>query len=188
MQLERNVRPRAELAARLVNLAVAGSSRGQPYAPPSSAELVADFCSQLAAATAKDIQRVDDAGARLTRMAEAFHPVFAATTIAEVADVVNRLLRQYRAQPYLVDDVDQPFHLHFHGAAETPVESLGGELATALALVVDAYGTMRFGQCQASKCGRVYVDLTRNGARRYCSDACNSRMRMAAYRNRAAAR
>jgi CGNR zinc finger/Putative stress-induced transcription regulator len=188
VQLERNVRPVAELAARLVNIAIAGASGGKPYEPPSSADQIADFCSRLAPATATEIHRLDDAGERLARMAEAFQPVFTATTMAEVADAVNRLLRKYRSQPYLVDDVGQPFHLHFHGAADTPIESLGGEIAAALALVVDAYGTKRFGQCQASGCDRAYVDLTRNGARRYCSDACNSRMRMAAYRQRATAR
>ena len=94
------------------------------------------------------------------------------------------MIRDYGAQPYLVDDVHQPFHLHFHGSGGTRVDQLGGEFATALALIVDGYGADRFGQCQAARCEAVYVDLTRNGSRRFCGPACTARAKSAAYRTR----
>lgn len=66
----------------------------------------------------------------------------------------------------------------------TYVEALGGEFATALALIVDGYGPDRFGQCEAHGCDAVYIDLTKNGSRRYCSPACTARAKTAAYRRR----
>ncbi|MET8992500.1 CGNR zinc finger domain-containing protein [Nonomuraea wenchangensis] len=62
--------------------------------------------------------------------------------------------------------------------------TLGGEFATALALIVDGYGPDRFGQCEAHRCDAVYIDLTRNGSRRHCSSACTARAKTAAYRSR----
>ncbi|MER5317789.1 CGNR zinc finger domain-containing protein [Streptosporangium roseum] len=59
------------------------------------------------------------------------------------------------------------------------MEALGGEFATAPALIVDGYGPDRFGRCEA-----VYIDLTRNASRRYCSAACTARAEAAAYRSR----
>ncbi len=107
-------------------------------------------------------------------------------TSTGTAAQINATLAQCRALPYLTDDTDQPFHLHFHGTGG-PVQALGGELATALALVIDTVGQDRFGLCQASACDRAYIDLTRNGSRRYCSNACASRAKTAAFRARQAA-
>ncbi|WTD39936.1 CGNR zinc finger domain-containing protein (plasmid) [Streptomyces sp. NBC_01643] len=45
-------------------------------------------------------------------------------------------------------------------------------------------GSDRFGACQAHACNRVYIDLTRNGSRRFCSSACTARAKTAAYRAR----
>ncbi|MEV4292778.1 CGNR zinc finger domain-containing protein [Nonomuraea bangladeshensis] len=49
---------------------------------------------------------------------------------------------------------------------------------------MDGYGPDRFGQCAAHRCDAVYIDLTRNGSRRYCSSACTARAKTAAYRSR----
>jgi predicted RNA-binding Zn ribbon-like protein len=42
----------------------------------------------------------------------------------------------------------------------------------------------RFGVCTAPRCDRVYVDVSRNGARRFCSTACQNRVKTAAFRAR----
>lgn len=72
----------------------------------------------------------------------------------------------------------------FHGSRGTIVDALGGEFAAMLALVVDGYGANRFGGCHAGECDAVYIDLTRNGSRRYCTPACTARAKTAAYRDR----
>jgi predicted RNA-binding Zn ribbon-like protein len=45
-------------------------------------------------------------------------------------------------------------------------------------------GLERFGICDASTCDDVFVDISRNRSRRYCSDTCTTRQNVAAYRRR----
>jgi hypothetical protein len=177
-----------ELAVALVNLARPGDARGRAHQPADAGELGPQFAGLLTDHWAGRLKCVQDAGARLVALAAALHPLFGAVGAAQTVALLNELLRRFRAQPYLTDDSDQPYHLHFHGDDhQTAVEALAGELVLALALVVDAYGTDRFGVCGARACDRVYVDLTRNGSRRYCSDACGARSKMAAHRARRSA-
>ncbi|MGW2492372.1 CGNR zinc finger domain-containing protein [Streptomyces sp. NPDC001606] len=49
------------------------------------------------------------------------------------------------------------------------MDALGGELSTGLALVIDWFNEGRFSLCQALACDRFYIDLTRNGSRRFCA-------------------
>ena len=187
MRLAGNTGRAAELAGELVNLATVGATGGHDYRPPDREALVEQFSRLLTSHWAGEVMETPDAATRLEQMAQAFRTVFQASGDAETADAINRLLRRYGTRPYLAVSPDQTTHLHFHGVAETPVESLGGEFAAGLALVVDAYGQGRLGICSAHHCDRVYVDLTRNGSRRYCSNACGARAKMAAYRSRLSA-
>ena len=187
MRLASNVARAAELAGELVNLATAGASGGQDYRPPRGAALVEQFSRILTDHWAGEVSRTRDAATRVEQMAGEFRRVFQAGGDAATAGALNGLLRRYGTRPYLAVSPAQPAHVHFHGDAETPVESLGGEFAAGLALVVDAYGYNRLGVCTAHHCDRVYVDLTRNGSRRYCSNACGARAKMAAYRSRLSA-
>lgn len=50
--------------------------------------------------------------------------------------------------------------------------------------VPPGFGEDRFGLCQSHACDRVYIDLTRNGSRRFCATGCSSRAETAAYRAR----
>ncbi|MCA2222478.1 CGNR zinc finger domain-containing protein [Nonomuraea aurantiaca] len=147
-------------------------------------ELVAAFAAELGDASRAALSAVPDAGARLAELAVQLREALLAERPSDQAARINAMIRRYGAQPYLVEDVGQPFHLHFHGSGGTQVEALGGEFATALALIVDGYGPGRFGQCQAHQCEAVYIDLTRNGSRRYCGAACTARAKTAAYRTR----
>nr|WP_246810580.1 CGNR zinc finger domain-containing protein [Ensifer sp. ENS09] len=49
---------------------------------------------------------------------------------------------------------------------------------------MDRFGSRRFGRCHANGCDRAYIDVTRNGSKLYCSDACMARMKMVEYRAR----
>jgi len=42
----------------------------------------------------------------------------------------------------------------------------------------------RLGVCTAPRCDRVYVDTSRNGSKRFCSTACQNRVKSAAFRER----
>ncbi|MFI6517939.1 CGNR zinc finger domain-containing protein [Spirillospora sp. NPDC050679] len=174
----------APLIAELVNLATARWRGGAPVRPSSGEELATTFAAQLGEHSGAALRAIPDAGRRLTELATELRQALLAEHPADQAARINAMIGRYGAQPYLVEDVGQPFHLHFHGSGGTQVEALGGEYATALALIVDGYGPGRFGQCAAHQCEAVYIDLTRNASRRYCSAACTARAKTAAYRSR----
>jgi predicted RNA-binding Zn ribbon-like protein len=184
MNLACNVTRQAPLIAELVNLATARWRGGSTVQPLDGDELVAAFATVVGERIAAALHTDADAGVQLAQLAKDLRGALLADTVAYKALRINAMIRRYGAQPYLVEDVDQPFHLHFHGASGTQVDALGGEFATTLALIMDGYGADRFGQCQAHQCQAVYIDLTRNGSRRFCTAACTARAKTAAYRGR----
>ncbi|MEU6728878.1 CGNR zinc finger domain-containing protein [Nonomuraea wenchangensis] len=172
------------MIAELVNVATSPWRGGAETPCLEGDELVRAFVAMVGERTRKAVLDDLDADVRLGELARELREVLMADQAADQAALINAMIRRYGAQPYLVEDAGQPFHLHFHGAGGTCVEALGGEFATALALIVDGYGPDRFGQCEAHRCDAVYIDLTRNGSRRYCSSACTARAKTAAYRSR----
>ncbi|MFC7308911.1 CGNR zinc finger domain-containing protein [Streptomyces monticola] len=177
------MRRQAELLAALVNLAVPGLRQGAPYEAPTAAEVLSGFATHFTEPRRTALTDTEGAGEGLVELAADLHGALTAPGIAATATRLNTLIDRCHAHPYLTNDTGQPFHLHFHGTGG-PVQAVGGELATALALVIDTLGEDRFGTCEAHACDRVYVDLTRNGARRYCGTACAARAKTAAYRAR----
>jgi hypothetical protein len=177
----------AERAAALANLAAPGQRNGTPYRPPAPEEVLVRFCPLLSPESAALVVDAPGAAGRLSSLGGELYQVLAAPGIDAAAVRLNALIARCHAQPYLVKDVGQPYHLHFHGAGQNFVDALGGELATGLALLIDTLGEDRFGRCQAHGCDRVYVDLTRSGTRRFCDQPCAARARVLAYRTRRAA-
>jgi predicted RNA-binding Zn ribbon-like protein len=172
------------MIAELVNLATARRRGGGAVEPLSDEELTAAFAAQCSERTSALLRSSPDIGRDLAELANELRQALLADRPQDQAAHINAMIRKYGAQPYLVEDVGQPFHLHFHGSGSTPVDAIGGEFATALALIVDGYGPDRFGLCEAHQCEAVYIDLTRNASRRYCSAACTARAKTAAYRSR----
>ncbi len=58
--------------------------------------------------------------------------------------------------------------------------------AEALARVIGAGRHDRIGLCHADQCDRVFVDTSKNAGRRFCSTACQNRIKTAAFRRRQA--
>lgn len=60
------------------------------------------------------------------------------------------------------------------------------EAATVAALIefVHASGVARLGFCAADRCVDIFADRSRAGRRRYCSDECSARRRVAQWRTR----
>jgi predicted RNA-binding Zn ribbon-like protein len=56
--------------------------------------------------------------------------------------------------------------------------------AIGLAFVIGGELYDRLGVCTAPHCDRVYVDTSRNGSKRFCSTACQNRVKAAAFRER----
>jgi predicted RNA-binding Zn ribbon-like protein len=78
----------------------------------------------------------------------------------------------------------RPCRLHFHGSGGSTAGDWAASCATGLAIVLGSEFPDRLGVCTASRYDRVYVDVSGNGTRRFCSTACQNRVKTAAFRAR----
>ncbi|MEW9527337.1 CGNR zinc finger domain-containing protein [Microbispora sp. NPDC049125] len=175
------------MAVALVNALTAGEARGRPYEPPAGGDRTAAVAEALAAGSRKP-PRVSTADAdALAGVAQDLRGVFEAVAGADAdgaASRVNRLLAETDARPHLDRHDGEPWHLHFHGAGGTLAGNYAAGCATGLAVVLGGELHDRLGVCTAPHCDRVYVDTSRNGTRRFCSTACQNRVKTAAFRAR----
>jgi predicted RNA-binding Zn ribbon-like protein len=178
------------VAVSLVNALTPGESGGRSYQPPSGDDLAA------AAATAlrqgQPSARMVTAGeaADLADTATRLRAVFAAVDAGMLdvaASQVNVLLAATGARPQLDRHDGEPWHLHFHGSTDSIAQGWAAGCATGLAVVLGTDMYDRLGVCTAPRCDRVYVDVSRNGTRRFCSTSCQNRVKAAAFRARQAA-
>jgi hypothetical protein len=128
-----------------------------------------------------DVDDADVAGARALRGRLA--PVFGAEP-ATAAAVLNGLLDEAAVRPRLSDHDGSAWHLHVAPAGASWAGWLAATTATGLAILVAEHGFDRLGRCAADACDTVFVDTSRSGTRRFCSDACATRARVAAFRAR----
>ena len=169
------------MAATLVNALTPGEHGGRPVDTDE-----AGLTARCAAVLGRPVQGAE--AAALSRLAGRLRPVFLAAedgATDRVADLVNALLADYRSTPRLSRHDGEPWHLHFADAGGDT--EWGASCATGLAVVVDSQATGRLGVCRADGCDRVYVDVSRNASRRFCSESCLNRTKVAAFRARARA-
>jgi predicted RNA-binding Zn ribbon-like protein len=117
-------------------------------------------------------------------MRQAFEAV-ARNDLVTAATVVNDLMAATGARPRL-DPIpgDDGWHVHFHGRDDSVAVGWAAGCATGLALAIGSGLAGRLGICAASRCERVYVDVSRNSSKRFCSLACQNRTKAAAFRDR----
>ena len=175
-----------ESAVSLVNAFVPGEARGRPYPPAEDVKELRARADSLGLSSrpvnADDAQGLAEVAAELR---EIFQAVDAGRFDAAAAQV-NAMIERYDARPTLLRH-GGPWHLHFHGAAAGVVAGNGGSMAVGLAYVLGSEYADRIGVCSAPDCDRVYVDISRNGTKRFCSTACQNRVKAAAFRARRAA-
>ena len=97
---------------------------------------------------------------------------------------VNDTLAAARAVPRLVDHDDIGWHIHGVDGDEPLAQRMLVEAAMALVDVVRAGRLDRLRFCEADDCTGVFVDLSKNGSKRFCSTRCGNRMAVRAYRAR----
>lgn len=130
-----------------------------------------------------DDSGVTDADAVPTqRLANRLHEVFATDDPERAVDLINAVLTDAGARPYVSGHDDQPWHLHYGAAA--PLDQLAVTAAMGLAVVLTTAGTSRLGHCDGIACRDVYVDSSRNNRRRFCSDGCANLTHVTAHRAR----
>jgi predicted RNA-binding Zn ribbon-like protein len=101
-------------------------------------------------------------------------------------ELINRMLREGNARPYLWRHDGSPWHLHASDLDAPLAQRIGVEIALALVDVIRSGETGRLRLCQADDCGGIFVDFSRNGSKRFCSVRCGNRMNMIAFRERQA--
>lgn len=174
-------------AVALVNALTEGERRGRPYTPPDAPARAAAAEDALRGISRRpEIRERDlDGLAAVARELRAVFEAVAAGDVDAAARQVNRLLEETSARPRLERHDGEPWHVHFHGTAGTLAAEWAAPCATGLAVVLGSELHDRLGVCTAPHCDRVYVDTSRNGTRRFCSTACQNRVKTAAFRARA---
>ncbi len=178
-----------EYAVAVVNAVTPGERHGRPYPAPTGDALVAAVRDAVPAARTTDVPTPADA----TEMAGWAARLRAVVELLDDGDVdaacteVNAIMRETGAVPTLARHDGEPWHLHFHAPDAPWAVGWTASMATGLAVVLGNPTLDRLGLCNAPACDRVYVDVSRNGTRRFCSTACQNRVKAAAFRARRAA-
>jgi predicted RNA-binding Zn ribbon-like protein len=102
----------------------------------------------------------------------------------EAVEAVNRMLREARAVPYLTRHDGSDWHIHATESDAPLAERIRVEAAMALIDVIRMDETGRLRVCDADDCDGLFVDLSRNGSKRFCSVRCGNRVNMTAFRAR----
>jgi predicted RNA-binding Zn ribbon-like protein len=174
------------LAALLVNGLTDGQSRGRPFRPGpaergrTAAELLGSTGAGVPDLSPAEVERLAAYSARLK---EVFAAV-AAEDVDRAARQVDLLLQETQVRPAMVKHDEQGWHVHYRGTSGGLAGEWAGLCAAALAVVLSGDGRRRLGLCTAPQCDRVHVDTSYNGSRRFCSTACQSRVKAAAHRAR----
>jgi predicted RNA-binding Zn ribbon-like protein len=176
-----------EVAARLVNELTPGARGGQDVEAPTGAARVA----ATATALGGDGRRTPSVNARQAKAlagdAARMRKVFEASDRGDLptaAREVNEMLARTGARPQLDPLPEGGWHVHFHGSDDGLATGWAAGCATGLALAIGSDLAGRLGVCLADRCDRVYVDTSKNASRRFCSTACQNRVKAAAYRAR----
>ena len=122
--------------------------------------------------------------AEVRRLRARLRELWAVTNRDEAATLINALLADAGAAPYLSKHDELDWHLHVTPPEAPLAHRIGAEAAMGFLDLVreDELGRLR--RCGADECDDVYVDLSRNSSRQFCSVTCGNRTAAAAYRAR----
>jgi predicted RNA-binding Zn ribbon-like protein len=128
--------------------------------------------------TDRDVAGVDELRSHLRE-------VFTSGDLEAIVALMNRLLSESGAQPWLTDHDGEPLHLHYERPDRRLADQVTADVVMGLAAVVVRDGLDRFRTCAAEDCDDVFVDLSRNRSRRFCDpETCGNRAHVAAHRAR----
>ncbi|HJQ88859.1 MAG TPA: CGNR zinc finger domain-containing protein [Propionibacteriaceae bacterium] len=103
----------------------------------------------------------------------------------EAAVLVNQILAEADARPYLARHDEWDWHLHVTRPDAPLADRIAAEAAMAFLDLVRADELGRLRICAAADCADVLVDLSKNSSKRYCDTGnCGNRTNVAAYRAR----
>jgi predicted RNA-binding Zn ribbon-like protein len=103
----------------------------------------------------------------------------------EAAALVNDILMEADARPYLARHNGWDWHLHVTRPDAPLADRIAAEAAMAFLDLIRANALGRLRICAAPDCEDVLVDLSKNSSKRYCDTGnCGNRTNVAAYRAR----
>jgi predicted RNA-binding Zn ribbon-like protein len=168
----------------LINDVTPGERHGRPFDGPD--DLVAAV--RVALSPSRTSGHPDEAdAAELAGWATRLRGVVELVAAGDVDGAclaLNEIMHAAGAVPRLARHDGEPWHVHYHGVDAAWAVSWAASMATALAIVLGNAAVDRLGICTAPACDRVYVDISRNGTRRFCSTTCQNRVKAAAFRAR----
>ena len=155
-------------------------SDGDTLVTPADFEdfLVRNPYSGVIRRTAEELESVRALRARL-------RTVWTAADRDEAARIVNDILAEADAKPYLAKHDQFDWHLHVTTPDAPLADRIAAEAAMAFLDLIRGDELDRLRICAADDCDDVLVDLSRNRSKRYCDTGnCGNRANVAAYRAR----
>ena len=123
--------------------------------------------------------------AQVRQLRERLRTLWTAGSRDEAAHIVNAILREAEAQPYLSKHDEYDWHLHVTRPEAPLAHRIAAEAAMGFLDLIREDRLDRLKFCGADDCSDVLVDLSKNKSKRYCDTAnCGNRMNVAAYRAR----
>lgn len=171
----------------LVNALAPGSAHGHLFIPKLSPAEVASTASAAFTGFSDSQTGFEPRYAAETlTLAESLHRVFLALgagRVTEAFPLLNAMLREHPSALHL--SVDEPWSLHYHDHTLPAHAGWSTGCAAALGSFISSGHWHYLGTCDAVACDRVFLDVTRNTSRRFCSVRCQNREKVRAYRRRA---
>ena len=175
------------ISADLVNELASNEER---HMPPPAREAVATLSRILAIDPPSVAQLTQAHVPAFAALARRIRTVFAALhsrDLDSAAATLNELLAAHPAHPHLAKERGVwRMHHHPHDAPLVPMWT--AICAAGLAEMIGDGEAQRLGTCERPDCGRVYVDVSKNASRRFCSLTCQNRVKVATFRERAGKR
>ncbi|MFE1784762.1 CGNR zinc finger domain-containing protein [Streptomyces sp. NPDC059506] len=133
-----------------------------------------------------DVGVLDETDLKAVRgLRERFAEVLRADSDREAARLLNTMVAAAGTTPRITDHDGYDWHVHYFAPGASLADHLGADCGMAVAFLVVAGERERLRRCEAPDCRRIFVDLSRNRSRRYCSSrTCGNRLHVAAYRAR----
>jgi predicted RNA-binding Zn ribbon-like protein len=174
------------VAAGLVNELALEHAFGRPVSPADPFAAIQRIL-EIDPPSAAQLRRRDVPG--FEALAQRLRQVFSDLHRGDVdtaASQLNDLLAVHPAHPHLAKD-DGRWRLHHHPVDAALVPMVTAICAEGMARTIGAGAGDRLGTCDSDDCDRVFLDVSKNGSRRFCSTTCQNRVKAAAFRRRRAA-
>jgi predicted RNA-binding Zn ribbon-like protein len=130
-------------------------------------------------------RRTADELAQVRRLRDRLRSIWYAADRDEAAAIINAILADADARPYLTKHDQLDWHVHMTPPDAPLAQRIGAEAAMGLLDLVREDDLGRLKICAAPDCEDVLVDMSRNSSKRFCDTGnCGNRTNVAAYRAR----